>query len=235
MMERHITGAAAVALGVILTGTLGFSQTKQPTEGPAAGGSPAWFLQGSFPDPTGRTIVSRAVVSPSPAATLVEGAAPPVVVQAPLRAECRDATTRLCAGDEVVCRGSRCSASSGNKPWATRSSIRSCCLRVWRRAVGRARFKGQPLGVSTPIAASRSSSSSIAREAHPSGWRGRDRLPGESAWHRPRRGQRLDYRRRQRHDTAGGKSFTVTQAAAACCYSISSTSQSADPSGGAVA
>jgi DNA-binding beta-propeller fold protein YncE len=57
MMGRRIAGAAAIALGVILTGTLGFSQTKPPTEGPAAGGSPAWFLQGSFPDPTGRTIV----------------------------------------------------------------------------------------------------------------------------------------------------------------------------------
>ena len=57
MMERHVAGVAAVALGVILTGTLGLSQTKPATEGPAAGGTPAWFLQGSFPDPTGRTIV----------------------------------------------------------------------------------------------------------------------------------------------------------------------------------
>jgi len=56
-MERHVAGVAAVALGVILTGTLGLSQTKPATEGPAAGGTPAWFLQGSFPDPTGRTIV----------------------------------------------------------------------------------------------------------------------------------------------------------------------------------
>src|SRR6185295_16435904 len=51
MMGRRIAGAAVIALGVILTGTLGFSQTKPPIEGPAAGGSPAWFLQGSFPDP----------------------------------------------------------------------------------------------------------------------------------------------------------------------------------------
>jgi len=56
-MERHVAGVAAVALGVILTGTPGLSQTKPATEGPAAGGTPAWFLQGSFPDPTGRTIV----------------------------------------------------------------------------------------------------------------------------------------------------------------------------------
>ena len=57
MMQRHVAGAAAVVLGVILTATLGFSQTKPATEGPAVGGTPAWFLQGSFPDPTGRTIV----------------------------------------------------------------------------------------------------------------------------------------------------------------------------------
>src|SRR5206468_270070 len=35
----------------------GISQSQPPTEGPASGRSPAWFLQGSFPDPTGRTIV----------------------------------------------------------------------------------------------------------------------------------------------------------------------------------
>jgi hypothetical protein len=34
-----------------------FSQSTVPTRGPAVDGSPAWFLQGSFPDPTGRTIV----------------------------------------------------------------------------------------------------------------------------------------------------------------------------------
>ena len=47
----------ALALGVILAGTFAFSQTKPPIEGPAVGETPAWFLQGSFPDPTGRTIV----------------------------------------------------------------------------------------------------------------------------------------------------------------------------------
>jgi hypothetical protein len=57
MKRRHSAGAAGVALGIILSGTLGFSQSQPPTEGPAVGGSPAWFLQGSFPDPTGRTIV----------------------------------------------------------------------------------------------------------------------------------------------------------------------------------
>ena len=46
-----------MALGVISAATLAFSQSKPPTEGPAVGETPAWFLQGSFPDPTGRTIV----------------------------------------------------------------------------------------------------------------------------------------------------------------------------------
>ena len=55
MKAGSFTGA--LALGVILAATFAFSQTKAPIEGPAAGETPAWFLQGSFPDPTGRTIV----------------------------------------------------------------------------------------------------------------------------------------------------------------------------------
>jgi len=41
----------------MLGGTTGLSQSRPPTEGPGLDGSPAWFLQGSVPDPTGRTIV----------------------------------------------------------------------------------------------------------------------------------------------------------------------------------
>jgi hypothetical protein len=59
MKGRDLTTVAAVAIGVILGSTLASSQSKAPTEGPAADGSPAWFLQGSFPDPTGRTIVDE--------------------------------------------------------------------------------------------------------------------------------------------------------------------------------
>ena len=55
MKRRGFTGV--VALGVILAATWASSQSKPPIEGPAAGETPAWFLQGSFPDPTGRTIV----------------------------------------------------------------------------------------------------------------------------------------------------------------------------------
>ena len=49
--------AGVIAFGVILAATWASSQSKPPVEGPAAGETPAWFLQGSFPDPTGRTIV----------------------------------------------------------------------------------------------------------------------------------------------------------------------------------
>src|SRR3989454_1837034 len=57
MRRRSFAEVAAVALGITLAGTLAFSQSQPPTEGPAVAGTPAWFLQGSFPDPGGRTIV----------------------------------------------------------------------------------------------------------------------------------------------------------------------------------
>src|SRR5438552_13989341 len=57
MNRRNLAGVAAVAFGVTLAGTLAVSQSQPPTQGPAVGETPAWFLQGSFPDPTGRTIV----------------------------------------------------------------------------------------------------------------------------------------------------------------------------------
>jgi DNA-binding beta-propeller fold protein YncE len=60
MSRRDFTGAASVALGMVLTGTLAMSQSRPPTEGPAVGETPAWFLQGSYPDPGGRTVVDPA-------------------------------------------------------------------------------------------------------------------------------------------------------------------------------
>src|SRR5688572_10988697 len=57
MKSRNFAGVAAVAFGITCAATLAFSQSRPPTEGPAVGDSPAWFLQGSFPDPGGRTIV----------------------------------------------------------------------------------------------------------------------------------------------------------------------------------
>jgi DNA-binding beta-propeller fold protein YncE len=55
MKARNL--GALVALGVVVAASVAFSQTKPPIEGPAVGDTPAWFLQGSFPDPGGRTIV----------------------------------------------------------------------------------------------------------------------------------------------------------------------------------
>src|SRR5215218_4908432 len=59
-MEAQMNGRTflgALALGVMLAATFAVAQTKPPTEGPSVGETPGWFLQGSFPDPTGRTIV----------------------------------------------------------------------------------------------------------------------------------------------------------------------------------
>src|SRR5262245_14947793 len=53
---RSLAGFRVAALFVILTATA-FAQTQPPTRGPAENGSPAWFLQSSFPDPGGNTIV----------------------------------------------------------------------------------------------------------------------------------------------------------------------------------
>jgi hypothetical protein len=57
MERRSFAGVLALGIGLILSGTPGISESQPPTEGPAVGGTPAWFLQASFPDPTGRTIV----------------------------------------------------------------------------------------------------------------------------------------------------------------------------------
>ena len=70
MERRKFAGAVVVALGLILGGTPGRSQSRPPTEGAAAGATPGWFLQGSFPDPTGRAVVEpggHVTVPPRPA------------------------------------------------------------------------------------------------------------------------------------------------------------------------
>ena len=56
MNARYSIGLAAVVFGVFVA-TAGFGQTRPVTSGPAENGSPAWFLQGSFPDPGGNTVV----------------------------------------------------------------------------------------------------------------------------------------------------------------------------------
>jgi hypothetical protein len=57
-VKRQVrTVGAAVTLAVLLSVVPTFPQSRPATEGPASDGSPGWSLQGSFPDPTGRTIV----------------------------------------------------------------------------------------------------------------------------------------------------------------------------------
>src|SRR5438477_12841528 len=60
MNTRHVAGTAAVAIGIALATAHMLSQSQPSTEGPAVDGSPGWFLQGSFPDPGGRTVVDAA-------------------------------------------------------------------------------------------------------------------------------------------------------------------------------
>src|SRR2546425_8270070 len=48
---------AIVAVGVLLMAKNVRSQTQPTARGSAENGSPAWFLQGSFPDPGGNTSV----------------------------------------------------------------------------------------------------------------------------------------------------------------------------------
>ena len=100
MKRRHFVGVAAAALGTILTGTLAVSQSQPPTEGPAIGETPAWFLQGSFPDPTGRTIVDAERTCHGPPAAVdpaAAGAAPtPPLQRRPSRRR-RHAVARRCA------------------------------------------------------------------------------------------------------------------------------------------
>src|SRR6187401_2302580 len=57
MKRRILAARVAIVLGVVLSGARVLTQSHPATEGSAVDGSPAWFLQGSFPDPTGRTIV----------------------------------------------------------------------------------------------------------------------------------------------------------------------------------
>src|SRR5262245_57840535 len=57
MEKCYFARFAVVALGAILMVSGAFAQTQPLTHGAAEGGSPGWFLQGSFPDPGGNTAV----------------------------------------------------------------------------------------------------------------------------------------------------------------------------------
>ncbi len=92
MNRRHFGWIAAVALGMLFSAISAFPQTETPaTSGPAEDGSPAWFLQKSYPDLAGRTLVApdgHVTVPPRPA-TEHRGA--------PLAA-CSDDMVKLCGG-----------------------------------------------------------------------------------------------------------------------------------------
>jgi NHL repeat len=85
----------ALPLGMMVSAAQVRSQSRPLTEGPAAEGSPAWFLQGSFPDPTGRTIVEpggRVTIPPrggGPGAAASTGPVPPPALAAVETPPCR--------------------------------------------------------------------------------------------------------------------------------------------------
>jgi hypothetical protein len=59
-MRIFNSATPGITLGLLLAATSASSQTVPPTQGPAENGQPAWFLQGSYPDPTGFTMVDEA-------------------------------------------------------------------------------------------------------------------------------------------------------------------------------
>src|ERR1051326_2251694 len=80
-MNARNRAALGLVLGVVFTARGALTQSQPATHGPAEGGSPAWFLQGSFPDPGGNTIVDREGRVTVPPRT--GGAAPPAAPVTP--------------------------------------------------------------------------------------------------------------------------------------------------------
>ena len=86
MKQRHVVAGVVAILTAVLSSVSMLSQSQPPSKGSSTDGSPAWFLQGSFPDPTGRTIVDAGghvtvpprgsgpgpSASPSPASAIVD-------------------------------------------------------------------------------------------------------------------------------------------------------------------
>src|SRR5438034_9216575 len=106
-MERcNFARFTAVALGAILIVFEAFAQTQPPTHGAAEGGSPGWFLQGSFPDPTGNTAVApdgRVIVLPRSAGTAQPAAAtPPTLPRTPACSRSPICGNRLTPGRQAL-------------------------------------------------------------------------------------------------------------------------------------
>src|SRR5271169_6362345 len=58
-MNKSLARITATAIIQLFAATSVFAQSQAvPASGPAENGSPAWFLQGSFPDPEGSASVS---------------------------------------------------------------------------------------------------------------------------------------------------------------------------------
>ena len=123
MKTRNFAGVVALVIGMILSATLGISESQPPTEGPVVGGTPAWFLQGSFPDPGGRTIVDQSghVTVPSRSGGGGRGAAGDNAVAAP------PAST---AGETPACRRS---PVCGNRLGRMRQSLQRV---QWKQTMG---------------------------------------------------------------------------------------------------
>jgi streptogramin lyase len=114
MEKRTFAAGAVVALGLMFGGAPALTQSRPPTEGPAVGATPGWFLQGSFPDPTGRAVVEpggRVTVPPRTAAAAPAPAAPG-------------------ASETPACRRS---PVCGNRIGRTRSSLQRV---QWRQTLG---------------------------------------------------------------------------------------------------
>src|SRR5437899_7053045 len=123
MERRHFAGFVALSLGMILGGTPGVSESQPPAEGPAVGETPAWFLQGSFPDPTGRAVVdpSGHVTVPARSGGGGRGAAGNTAVAAPPAPN---------VGETPACRRS---PLCGNRLGRTRQSLQRV---QWKQTMG---------------------------------------------------------------------------------------------------
>jgi hypothetical protein len=193
------------AMGITLSGTVGFSQSRPPTQGPASDGSPGWFLQGSYPDPGGRTIVepggkvtipARDNTPPTPAGA-ARGAVPPPTPG------CRNSPlcgSRFGPGSSGVA-ACPVAADAGLyvhlpiQPASGFGGVPAVALdstgNLWV-------FQRAPIG--KPQLFKFDANHKLVLEVGD----GRDRLSGQSAWHGCRCGrQRLDHGRQRRHRNEG--------------------------------
>src|SRR3954471_22144137 len=104
MNARNFARTALAALGVVLTVRGVFAQTQPPTRGPAEGGSPAWFLQGSFPDPGGNTVVDAdgRVTVPARTAAAARPANAPALPRTPACSRSPLCGNRLAPGRQAL-------------------------------------------------------------------------------------------------------------------------------------